>query len=817
MAPRLLDSNTTDTQSNGVSKHQEPRPRVELVLSERWQSILYLIEVLGAPMTVKDEQFDIQLQRVLQLAWVVVLRAFASSTTLYVGQRYLEGQCFVGETKDSAQSTPQIHVDTYETLQSLFAQMIKSLEATSPKLWTTENNGFSGTIDNRAMFNTSITYRQQPVRGLENGVKACMNRCHACCPKSLSEHLGDEVPWMGLRLDIQRTANNYLVARLDGGITFSNAPLATSLLHSFNRALSSIVSLPKQSIGAVELCSTHDREQITKFTRSLAPPQDALLHYLCLRHSITTPDAPAVRSWDGDLTYFQLNNYVCRLAHWLSGEGVAPGVFVACIFYKSTWAIVARLAILMAGGAYLCVDARDPPSYLESVLKRTRIQIMLTSEGFAHNYADRVNVRFEVSEASLRALPSFSEKPSSTVTPSDPCTVLFTSGSTGNPKGIIQEHRSYASALTDYIRVMGMGPHSRLFQFDAYAFDISNNDLLAPLIAGGCCCVPTKTMTIPALMQDLNDLEANFMFVTPSVAVEMDPDLVPTLKTMCIGGEPLSDSVLTKWMKRVSVINQYGMGEVASLCAYNPNLQLGRGAVIGRPASGAIWIVNPDIPDQLMPVGAVGELLIEGPHISRGYLDHVSGKSENFLTAPPSWMAQIHPDRPAHRFYRSGDLARYNHDGTIELIGRKDTMLKLDGARVEAGQVEFVLRKHLTTGDVALVDVLGTVDGVSQRIIGVYLYLANNPMNSEEGSVEEMQFQPISERYAISSLTQAMSDSVRQSLPRYYIPSLFLLIDRVPRTKSKKTDRRKLHMLGQAFYMAHREELKDIIHWPEWI
>lgn len=782
MAPILLDSNTTDAHSNGVSKLQEHWSGVGLVLNERWQSLLYLIEALDAPAAVKDEHFDVQLQRVLQLAWVVTVRAFASSTTLYVGKRYFKGQCFIGEIKDFAESTTQIHIDTYETLQNLFAQMIKSLEATSPKPSTTHVNGFSKTVDTRAMFNTTVIYRQQPMRGSENGVNACMNRCHACCPQAIAEYLdGEDVPLSGLRLYIQRTVYNHLVARLDGGVTFSNPQLATSLLHSFNQAISSIVSLPKQSIGTVELCSMHDREQITTFTRSLSPPQDALLHDLCLRHSSTTPSALAVRSWDGDLTYLQLNDYVCRLAHWLSGQGVAPGVFVACTFYKSTWAIVARLAILMAGGAYLCVDARDPPPYLESVLERSRIQIMLTSEGFAQKYADRVDVHFEVSKASLQSLPSFPEKPSSTVTPSDPCVVLFTSGSTGNPKGIIQAHGSYASALTDYIRVMGMGPHSRLFQFDAYAFDISNNDLLAPLIAGGCCCVPTNSMTVPALMRDLNDLEANIMFVTPSVAVEMDPDLVPTLKTMCIGGEPLSDTVLTKWMSRIRVINQYGMGEVASLCAYNPNLQLGHGAVVGRPASGAIWIVNPDTPDQLMPVGAVGELLIEGPHISRGYLDHVSGKSENFLTTAPTWMAQIHADRPAHRFYRSGDLGRYNHDGTLELIGRKDTMLKLDGARVEAGQVEYVLRRHLSTGDVALVDVLGTVDGVSERIIGVYLYLANNPMNFEDGPSEEMQFRAIRERHAVSSLTQAMSDAVRQSLPRYYIPvcSCLLIVCRV--------------------------------------
>lgn len=179
-------------------------------------------------------------------------------------------------------------------------------------------------------------------------------------------------------------------------------------------------------------------------------------------------------------------------------------------------------------------------------------------------------------------------------------------------------------------------------------------------------------------------------------------------------------------------------------------------------------------------------------------------------------MKHIHPHRPPHRFYRSGDLGRYNYDGTIELIGRKDTMLKLDGARVEAGQVEFVIRKHLSTGDIALVDILGTADGLSERILTVYLYLSSNPMNFEDGSVEEMQFRPIMQHHTVSCLTQTMSNDVRENLPRYYVPSLFLLIDRVPRTKSKKTDRRKLHMLAQAYYMAHREEVKDIIVWPEW-
>lgn len=813
MAPVLLDSDTLDQplalvplndQSSGLNDST-----VYLQLSEHPRLLLRLVDVLNAPTVVKNEPSNIQLQRLFQLAWAITLGAFTSSTTLYVGEQYTKGRCSVGESDDLAAPTTQIHIDTQEPLHDLFGQIANGLSGLIKESY---NNGVHGHDSKDVRYNTTIVYQQQPVMAVGRGQKTCTSRCHVFC----SIPSRQQIPRKGLRLFVRRTPDDLLHAHLDVGDSQISSALATSLLHSFNRALSTIGTTSMQSIGAVDLCGPNDRALIADFTRSLAPSQDALLHDLCLRHAVTTPDAPAVRSWDGDLTYSELSDLSSRLAHWLVDQGVQPGVFVACTFYKSTWAIVARLAILMAGGAYICVDGSDPPPYLASVLERTQIKIMLTSIGYASRYAELVDVQFEVSADSLRELHFIPGIPCADVKPSDACVVLFTSGSTGKPKGIIQEHRSYASALTDYVRVMGMGPHSRLFQFDAYAFDISNNDFLAPLLVGGCCCVPTTSLSMDALMSDINDLQSDMMFATPSVAIEIEPDRVPTLQIMCIGGEPVSDAVLTKWLTRVKVVNQYGMGEVASMCAHNPNLQMGHGSVVGRPASGAIWIVNQDHPNLLMPVGAVGELLVEGPHISRGYLDNVSGKSENFLTTAPLWMTQLHGDRPRHRFYRSGDLGRYNHDGTIELIGRKDTMLKLDGARVEAGQVEYVLRQHLSTGDAAVVDVLGAADGAGDPILGVYLYLANNPMNLGTSPTEEVHFRPILQRHAIYALTQVLSEGVRQSLPTYYVPSLFLLVDQIPRTKSKKTDRRKLHMLGQAYYMAHRKDLQEITVWPEW-
>ena len=707
-----------------------------------------------------------------------------------------------GKQHSNKDKRQEISIDPQQTVRSLHAGLVECIQANPA---SDIINGDSDYNLGREMTHyTTITYQGENLK--------TESRLH-CESTSLSL----TIPATNLLLSIYRTVDDTLHAKIKSTSheSESDAVLTNRLLQRFCNVFSSICDNPNQLVADVNSITTQDYEWMTNFTSSVSPPQNELLHDLCFRHLLSTPDAPAVRSWDGDLTYKELEDLTTRLSHWLVSQGVRPGIIVACTFYKSTWAIVARLAVLMAGGAYLCVDAHDPPVYLDSVLERTRVNIILTSSGFADRFSDRGCV-FEVSAASLQALPYQSGIPCPILTPSDPCIILFTSGSTGTPKGIIQEHRSYASALTDYIRVMKMGPQTRMFHFDAYAFDISNNDFLAPLMAGGCCCVPASTSSMDAVMTQFVDLEANMMFVTPSVAIDIDPDRVPALQTLCLGGEPISDAVLVKWLGRTRVVNQYGMGEVASLCAFNPDLQVGKGSVIGRPATGALWVVDPDNPDRLMPIGAVGEILVEGPHVARGYLDPVSGQSANFLDVAPSWMARLHPRRAQYHMYCSGDLGRYNHDGSVELIGRKDSMLKLDGARIEPGQVEPVMKARLSDGDMAVVDVLGVVDGVSDPILVAFLFLSGNPMNSVAGPVDKIDFRPVMPCDAIHSLTMSLKDAVKESLPIHYLPSLFLLMDRVPRTKSRKIDRRKLHLLGQEYYMARREELREVTVWPIW-
>jgi amino acid adenylation domain-containing protein len=576
--------------------------------------------------------------------------------------------------------------------------------------------------------------------------------------------------------------------------------MGASMLHAFNQTLNTIVESPACSVNAVDMCSEHHFTQIRAFTKDISPFNNTLLHDLCLRHAKTQPNACAIDSWDGNLTYEELDDLTSRLAHHLIAQGVRPDTFVLCCFPKSTWAIVGRLAILKAGGAYISIDASDPPFYLESIIRRTQTRIMLTAPEYVTRFQSMVSTVVEVTPAVLSSLPVKNSVACRDVRPDSPCLILFTSGSTGAPKGIIQEHRSYATAICDYVAMLGLDASSRVLQFDDYAFDISNNDFLAPLTAGGCCCVPTPEKTIAALRENINALRVNMTFLTPTVAIQLGPRDMPTLKTVCIGGEPPSRDLLRDWAGRVRLINQYGMGEAATFCAYNDSLDADRSGIIGRAGSGALWIASPTSPEQLVPLGAVGEILIEGPHLARGYLDGVAAKSDvGFLSRPPAWMRRIHPHRGSTRVYRSGDLGRYHADGTVEHLGRKDTMLKLNGCRVESSEVECVLRRCLSDEDAVVVDVLGTMRTDEEPVLAAFVYV-----RSERKPGVNIGIQTIDEDHMEYPLVRGMRTIAEAQLPEHMIPSLFLLVDRIPRTKSNKTDRRRLHMHGQDFLRGEK-------------
>lgn len=589
--------------------------------------------------------------------------------------------------------------------------------------------------------------------------------------------------------------------------------LYTSMLWTFQHVLRQLTTHPATlELDEIDYCSDFHRQVLKGLTDTKSAGSFHCLHDLIVENCRQHPTRPAVRSFDGDLTYQELDTLSLRLAHHLTSLGVQPESFVLSSFQKSTWAIVARLAILRAGGAYISIHSSNPPAYLDSVIQRTSAKIMLSDPTYADHFRDKIDTVVTITPEWLETLPLEPESSSlPVVEPSNACTVLFTSGSTGKPKAIVQEHKSYASAIHDYARNLGLDKETRFLHFDDYAFDISNLEFLVPLILGGCCCVPGPMKSVQDLADNIKSLNANIAFLTPTVAIKANPETMSSLKILCVGGEPLPKDLLNNWAhSSTKLVNQFGMGEAAVCCAYNDNVRATSSApaTIGQPSSGAIWLIDPTCPEKLAPVGAIGEIVIEGPHLARGYLDQNHQASDRtkpagFLESIPRWLTELHPERQSARLYRSGDLARYTQDGLIEYIGRKDTIVKLDGCRIDVVEVEHLARKCLTPKDVIVVDLLGVIDGKQGPCLAAFLYLSDHPDSSE---TKDLSLKDASQDQSALQKVGQIKESLAVFLPTYMIPTLFLLGTRVPRTPSKKTDRRMIRLVSHQFYAQICEE-----------
>ncbi|EEH40581.2 hypothetical protein PAAG_09039 [Paracoccidioides lutzii Pb01] len=802
MAPSVLENSTftpyasnasssTSSMALETTKHSPSKIGcLELALSEKSDVLEDVLktETHGVSCNGNSTGLD-NAFKILQLAWALTTRCFTSTNSLLFESDTDLGISSLREfsTKQGAQHGNRLlTIEPDDTLR----QVLDKLETVGRgvrQCAVSNQDGHIGTEVLNDLYTTAFRYRNASTSILDIDLK------------------------VDVFLDITKTKDDQLYSQLFFSSQTISEPLASSVLHTFNQVLTSIRMSSDLTVEEINMCSPHDLEHISQLTSHVSDSYERCLHDMALEYSRTNPGAMAVVSWDGDLTYGELDDLTSRLSHCLVELGVGPEVFVLSCFKKSTWAIVSRLAILRAGGAYISIDAADPPAYLNSVIQRAKPKVMLTVAEFSKQFQGLVPSIIELSKEGILNLPKKVEPACTTVQPNNACLILFTSGSTGEPKGIIQEHRTYATAVRDYARILGLDTTTRMYQFDDYAFDISNNDYLVPLSVGGCCCVPHPQKAIHVLTKHMNDLGVNVSFLTPTVAIQLGPEDVPGLKTLCVGGEPPSSDLLAKWAGKVKLVNQYGMGEVATFCTYNDNMGPGSGTNIGRTGTGAAWVVSPSSPDRLMPVGSVGEMIMEGPHLARGYLDQIPRKSEaGFLQYTPKWLHELHPERTSSaRLYRSGDLVKYNHDGTLTYIGRKDTLLKIDGGRVDAIEVEYTARKCLSPGDSIVVDLLGAIDGVESPILTAFLYLAVNPMNlcGKAGTNEPITFRMINENHNAYSRVELIKQVIGTSLPDIQIPTLFLLVDRIPHTKSNKTDRRKLHMLGQNYYMPMREAL----------
>ncbi|MEU0005141.1 non-ribosomal peptide synthase/polyketide synthase [Streptomyces sp. NPDC006314] len=523
----------------------------------------------------------------------------------------------------------------------------------------------------------------------------------------------------------------------------------------------------------LDLLTEADRQLLADWNataREVAPRSPVDLFAAQVRR---TPEAVAVSDGDRDLTYRRLSEWAGRLAARLVADGLTAEDRVALLMDRSAELVVAQLAVLMAGGAYLPVDTRAPEERRRTLLAQAGATIRLTTAEVA---AARTGTRTATAPTGAEVATARPGAEAATgpttrtgaaeepVPPADPdrlAYVMFTSGSTGRPKAVAVRHRDVAALATDS-RFAG-GVCARVLLHSPVAFDAATFEVWAPLLNGGCVVVAPGGTVDAALVRRLaaeGGLTA--LWVTAGLfrlLAQDAPDCFRGLVQVWTGGDVVPAAAVRRVLTAcpgLSVVDGYGPTETttfATSCALTGAAAVPDTVPIGHPLDDMrVHVLDSRL--RPVPPGCAGELYVAGEGVARGYLNRPGDTAARFLADPSG--------PPGARMYRTGDLARRRPDGTVEFLGRADDQVKIRGFRVEPGEVEAALAAHPDVVDVA---VLAREDRPGARRLVAYVVGAAGQDPEELGAF------------------------AARTLPDYLVPTAFVPLDALPLSGNGKVDR----------------------------
>jgi amino acid adenylation domain-containing protein len=548
------------------------------------------------------------------------------------------------------------------------------------------------------------------------------------------------------------------------------------MMDHYRNILDAMLARPEQHISMLDLLSADERHQLlVEWNRTGTDyPRDATVHTLFEAQATQRPDATALEFEGQRLSYSELNRRANRLAHRLVRLCVGPEVPVAICMERSPDLIVGILGILKAGGAYMPLDPDYPEQRLRFMLDDSRAPVVVTSMDVRGRLpafeGDVVTLDDERS-----ALESESESdPRVPVTSANLAYLMYTSGSTGEPKGTSIEHHSVVRLVqsTDYVE---FGPDEVFLQFAPVTFDASTFEIWGSLLHGSRLVVYlARDPGLTELGRVIRDSEITTLWLTAGLfhqLVDDQPESLEGVRQLLAGGEALSVEHVNRARELLReggrIINGYGPTENTTFtCCYpmTRDTVIGHTVPIGRPiANTRVYVLDDHL--QPVPVGVAGELCIGGDGLARGYLNQPGLTAECFVPAQFS-------EEPGARLYRSGDRVRYREDGVIEFLGRRDQQIKLHGFRIEPGEVEAVLGRHPDVRDAA---VIIREPATGDRRLTAYLIGRSD------------------KRPSIGQLRDYLS----RTLPRFMLPSAFVWVDAWPLTPNGKLDREALPLPDQ--------------------
>ncbi|MCF1598956.1 non-ribosomal peptide synthetase, partial [Streptomyces muensis] len=537
---------------------------------------------------------------------------------------------------------------------------------------------------------------------------------------------------------------------------------ARLVLDRFVRVLRALAADPDQPVGRLDVLTGQERDRVLREWNDTAHDvPDTTVLDLFRAQVARTPEAPAVTTGDRTLSYAELDERSSRLARLLAARGAAPERFVAIAVPRTCDMVVALLAVLKSGAAYLPVDPDYPADRISFMLADTEPALLVSTRELAAALPDHGTPRILLDDPELTDALAVGPGTTSISSPlpAHPAYVIYTSGSTGRPKGVLIEHRSLGAYLQwarhAYPEMAGVSLlHSPV------SFDLTVTGLYTTLVSGGLVHIADLDE------RAVDGPGATFLKGTPSVLALLEalPDEVSPSKLIMLGGELLLGEVADRWRARrpdADVLNVYGATE-ATVNSVQYRIPAGTPAPSGPvPVGRPFWNTQVYVLDSgLRPVapGVPGEAYIAGSGLARGYWHRAGLTAERFVANPYG--------PPGSRMYRTGDVLRWNQDGQLEFVGRGDGQVKLRGYRIELGEIEAVIAGH---DQVTQAAVLLREDQPGDKRLVAYVATGGAPVTSED--------------------VRALA---AERLPDYMVPSAFVVLDAFPLTPNGKIDRRAL-------------------------
>jgi amino acid adenylation domain-containing protein len=600
---------------------------------------------------------------------------------------------------------------------------------------------------------------QTPTDGLRLGDLAVERMVLAAATSRVDLSLGlTEFPGVGVEAAVEYSTDLF------------GPETAERLARHLARLLEGAAADPDAPVSALPLMDAAERRTVLAEWSAPAPdtPPDATVHALFEQVARANADAPALVGAGGTVTYGELDARSARLAGWLGTRGVRPGATVGLAMERSAELVVAVLATLRAGAAYLPLDPALPAERLQGMMQDAGCAALVVEDEVPAGVRGFAGPVVSLAADAERIAAQDAAAPDDAADAGSPAYVIFTSGSTGRPKGVVVPHRAVVR-LVRGTRAYGFRPDDVVLHAMAPGFDASVLEMCGALLNGGRLAIlragPPALAEVGALIREQGVTWAAFTAGLFNQVVDERLDDLRGVRQLAIGGEALSVAHVRRAMERlagVRITNCYGPTENGSITAarlIRPEDLERPGIPIGEPLPGdRVYVLDARL--RPVPIGVPGELCVAGDGLAIGYAARPELTAERFAT--------VELDGPTERVYRTGDRVRWLPEGTLEFLGRLDAQVKIRGFRIELGEIEAALRTHPGVREAAAT-VHGATTATRRLVACVVPADAAAPPSPAE-----------------------LREHLGRTLPEYMLPAAWVVLDALPLTTAGKVDRRAL-------------------------